>query len=75
MDRDREAFEAHIRSLLPHAKFDRDDSGEYIADMVNARWLGWQAALAYVREERGGGGRKTLKRWAPRIGATRSSGR
>lgn len=52
MDRDREAFEAHIRGLLPHAKFNRDDSGEYIAVMVNARWMGWQAALAYVRGER-----------------------
>jgi len=54
MDRDREAFEAHIRGLLPHAKFNRDDSGEYIAVMVNARWMGWQAALAYVRGEREG---------------------
>ncbi|MEN6544442.1 MAG: hypothetical protein ABFE07_00195 [Armatimonadia bacterium] len=50
MDKDREAFEAHIRSLLPHAKFDRDDCGEYIAVMVDARWMGWQAALAYARQ-------------------------
>lgn len=52
MEKDREAFEAHIRRLLPYAKFDRDEDGGYIAVMLNARWMGWQAALAYARGER-----------------------
>lgn len=50
MEKDREAFEASPICKERCASLGRRGNDEYISDRTHDMWLGWQAALAYARQ-------------------------